>query len=112
VNGAELESLGAGRFKVSGHLDADSVVAVLKESHHRFAEWTTLDIDLSGVAQSDSSGLALLLEWLRLSRIAERTIRFHNLPPQISALAKISEVEELVVASGDAEAKQAAATAG
>jgi phospholipid transport system transporter-binding protein len=101
VNGASLESLGGGRFKLSGRLNANSVVSVLKESHRRFEETKTVDVDLGGVTESDSSGLALLLEWLRLSRIADRAIHFTNLPAQIGALARISEVEDLVMPGGD-----------
>jgi phospholipid transport system transporter-binding protein len=107
ANGANLESLGNGRFKVSGRLNSSSVVAVLKESRSHFAESKAIDIDLSGVTESDSSGLALLLEWLRLSRIAERSIQFQNLPPQINALARISEVEDLVMPNGGAAANEA-----
>jgi len=104
---ASLESLGDGRFKVSGPLNASSVVAVLKESRGRFEAAKSIDVDLSGVTESDSSGLALLLEWLRLSRIAERAIHFHNLPPQINALARISEVEDLVMPNGGDAANEA-----
>jgi len=96
-NGARLESLGDGRFKLSGRLDSSSVVSILKASHRLFDAVKGVDVDLSGVTESDSSGLALLLEWMRLSRIAERAIQFHNLPAQISALARISEVEDLVM---------------
>ena len=107
MTGAKLESAGEGRFRVSGSLDATSVVGVLKESSSRFAAAKAVEVDLGGVTESDSSGLALLLEWLRLSRIAEQVIRFHNLPPQISALARISEVEDLFAANGDVVAPAA-----
>jgi len=103
VNRAKLETVGSGQFRVSGQLDAASVVNVLKESRDRFAESKAVDVDLSGVTESDSAGLALLLEWLRLSRVDERLIRFHNLPPQICALAHISEVDELLAANLEEE---------
>jgi len=99
VNRAKLEAIGGGQFRVSGQLDAASVVNVLKESRSRFAESKAVDIDLGAVTESDSAGLALLLEWLRLSRVDGRVIRFHNIPPQICALARISEVDELLAAN-------------
>jgi len=94
-----LESLGGGRFRVSGVLDATTVGDVLKQSKDRFSNLDRLAIDLAGVSDSDSSGLALLLEWLRLAKESKREISFVNVPGQISALARISEVEDLLSAS-------------
>ena len=96
---AKLESLGGGRFRVSGVLDATTVGDVLKQSKDRFSNLDRLAIDLAGVSDSDSSGLALLLEWLRLAKESKREISFVNVPGQISALARISEVEDLLSAS-------------
>ena len=93
---AKLESLGGGRFLVSGVLDASTVSDVLTLSMASFEGQPHIDIDLKGVTESDSSGLALLIEWLRLARIAKREMHFDNLPPQIEALARISEVEDLL----------------
>jgi phospholipid transport system transporter-binding protein len=97
---ARLESLGAGRFRVSGVLDARTARDVLEQSEARFEPFKDLDVDLGGVGESDSAGLALLIEWLRLARQGQKTIRFANVPAQIEALARISEVEDLI---GEAE---------
>jgi phospholipid transport system transporter-binding protein len=94
-----LESLGGGRFRVSGVLDATTVGELLKQSKDRFSNLDRLDVDLAGVSEGDSSGLALLLEWLRLAKESQRQINFANVPGQISALARISEVDELLSAS-------------
>jgi phospholipid transport system transporter-binding protein len=93
---ARLESLGAGRFRVSGVLDASTAGEVLEQSEARFEQFKDLDVDLGGVGESDSAGLALLIEWLRLARQWQKTIRFANVPAQIEALARISEVEDLI----------------
>ena len=93
---AQLESLGDGRFRVSGVLDATTAGEVLEQSESRFEQFKELDIDLGGVGDSDSAGLALLIEWLRLARQWNKTIHFANVPGQIEALARISEVEDLI----------------
>ena len=93
---ARLESLGAGRFRVSGVLDASTAREVLEQSESRFAQSKEIDVDLGGVGESDSAGLALLIEWLRAARQGGRAIRFANVPAQIEALARISEVEDLI----------------
>lgn len=93
---ARLESLGGGRFRVSGVLDATTVGELLEQSATRFADGKQIEVDLSGVAEGDSAGLALLIEWLRAAKQLNQTIRFEHVPAQVSALARISEVEDLL----------------
>ena len=54
-------------------------------------------IDLSSVLESDSSGLALLIEFLSIAKQAKRALRYENIPEQIQELARLSEVEELLM---------------
>lgn len=97
---AKLEALGNGRFKVYGALDADTATDLLKRSDAAFKDATSLEIDLANVPEGDSAGLALLIEWLRLAKQRQQTIHFKNVPPQIAALARISEVENLLNGNG------------
>jgi phospholipid transport system transporter-binding protein len=55
-----------------------------------------LVIDCQGVTASDSAGLAVLLEWLAAARSQSRSLRFAHLPQGLAALARISEVNELL----------------
>lgn len=93
---AKLEALGNGRFKVSGALNAETVTDLLERSEAAFKDSGSLEIDLANVPEGDSAGLALLIEWLRLAGQRQQTIRFKNVPAQIAALARISEVENLL----------------
>lgn len=95
-NGAQLESLGEGRFHISGVLNATTATQMLEQSESHFAEAPNIEVDLGGVGESDSAGLALLIEWLRIARQSGRQIHFANVPAQIEALARISEVEDLI----------------
>lgn len=108
---ANLEALGEGRFRLSGILDAATAPAVLEESQERFADAQRIEVDLAGVTESDSAGLALVLEWLRMARQHDQKINLVNLPAQINALARISEVEDLLTANGVSDAPAAAARA-
>ena len=108
VSRARLESLGGGRFRVSGVLDASTAREVLEQSESRFAQSKEIDVDLGGVGESDSAGLALLIEWLRAARQGGRAIRFANVPAQIEALARISEVEDLIGGEKKAEGEKRA----
>lgn len=100
MSNARVEALGAGRFRVGGVLNAATVVDLLKQSRERFAGVMRVEMDLGAVTESDSAGLALLLEWLRLARHANQQIHYVNMPAQISALARISEVDDLLATAG------------
>lgn len=47
-------------------------------------------IDFAQVSHSDSAGLALLIEWLKLSKTADKACQFNHLPAQLLTLAKLS----------------------
>lgn len=96
---ARFEAASEGRYRVAGVLDATTVPLLLRESEARIASASASDvhIDLSGVTESDSAGLALLLEWLRIARQRKLAVHFANVPAQVAALARISEVEALLL---------------
>ena len=56
----------------------------------------TIEIDCRGITGSDSAGLAVLLEWLGVARRAGRSLRYTKLPEGLAALARISDVLELL----------------
>jgi phospholipid transport system transporter-binding protein len=100
TSNAQLDSLGDGRFRVAGILDSDTVTEILEQSIRKFESVPRVIIDLSLVTGSDSAGLALLIEWLRMTRATGRKIHFDNVPQQIMALARISEVDDLLLENG------------
>jgi phospholipid transport system transporter-binding protein len=53
-------------------------------------------VDFAGVPDADSAGLAVLIEWRRQAWLRGQRLNFANLPPQISAIAHLSEVSELL----------------
>jgi phospholipid transport system transporter-binding protein len=55
-----------------------------------------LEVDCGGITASDSAGLAVLLDWLGAMKRAGRALRYTHLPAGLVALARISEVEELL----------------
>lgn len=95
----EFEPLGGGRFSVRGTLGFATASAILERSRRLFDGVPVIKVDFSGVSQADSAGLALLLEWVSWAKAAGREIRFFDIPPQIRAVAQISEVEEILHAA-------------
>jgi phospholipid transport system transporter-binding protein len=58
-----------------------------------------LVVDCGGVTRADSAGLAVLLDWLAWGRRRSRPLALENLPPALVAIARISEVDELLTAA-------------
>lgn len=91
-----LEDLGDGRFSLSGELTFDTAEQILRASEEIFEAHTQLEVDLSKVTDSDSAGLALLLEWVTWANHSVREIRFTSIPERINAIARTTEVEHLL----------------
>ena len=49
-----------------------------------------------GIGVTDSAGLAVLLDWLAAAKRAGRSLHFLGLPQDLAALARISDVEQLL----------------
>src|SRR5689334_10294119 len=56
-------------------------------------------IDCAGVTRADSAGLAVLLDWLAWGRRKTRAVSLENLPESLIAIARISEVDEILTAT-------------
>jgi len=59
-------------------------------------------VDCTAVTRADSAGLAVLLDWLAWGRRRSRSVSLINLPSTLIAIARISEVDELLAAAGGA----------
>jgi phospholipid transport system transporter-binding protein len=95
---ASFEVSEGGRSHVLGSLHFTTVSAMFAAGVAAIDDGRAEVIDLAGVTGSDSSGLALLIEWLSVAKAAGRALKFENIPSQLQQLARLSEVEELLVA--------------
>ena len=95
---ADFESQEGERSRVNGVLHFTTVTALLRTGSEAIANGRAAVIDLSGVKDSDSSGLALLIEWLSIARAEHKSLRYENIPAQLHQLARLSDVEELLTA--------------
>jgi len=96
-NSAILSLHDAERASIAGVLDFGTVGDLLGSGSEAILAGHAAFIDLGGVTATDSAGLALLLEWLSVARAAKRSLRYENVPMQLQQLARLSEVEELLV---------------
>lgn len=92
----ELKDNGDGQFSLSGEMTFDTAERILARSEQPFEQHTRIEVDMSGVTKTDSAGLALLLEWVTWANHTVREIRFTEIPDRITAIAKTTEVHELL----------------
>ena len=92
----DLKDLGEGRFELSGEMTFENAERILLASEEPFEQHTRIEVDLAGVTKADSAGLALLLEWITWANHTVREIRFLSMPERILAIARTTEVEQLL----------------
>ncbi len=92
----ELEDIGEGRFRLVGDMSFGTAESILRRSEDLFEDYTRIEVDLSGVEKADSAGLALLLEWTTWAIQTVREIRFVDMPERVVAIARVTEVENLL----------------
>jgi phospholipid transport system transporter-binding protein len=87
-----------GRSQVRGSLTFATARRARAQGLQQFRECgaRACEVDCSGITASDSAGLTVLLDWLALAKRDGRTLRYVSLPPGLLAIAKISDVDELL----------------
>lgn len=96
MNKFELQDLGEGRFALNGEMTFETAERILLASEAPFEQHTRIEVDLAGVTKADSAGLALLLEWITWANHTVREIRFLSMPDRILAIARTTEVDQLL----------------
>lgn len=72
---------------VSGVLSFETVPDLIKQVEQLIKNHDQVNVDLAGVVDSNSAGLALLLEMVRTTKLQNKSINFKNLPEQIKIVA-------------------------
>lgn len=85
------------RWRLDGPLTAREVPALHAESLAQFRRGgPPSDVDLGAVEATDSSALALLLEWLSWARAAGAEVTFSDPPGSLRVIAELSNAHELL----------------
>lgn len=83
------------RLIISGDLDFSNVMSLWDASLPLLAQSEVWLFDLSHVGSSNSAGLALLVEWIKLARKKNKKIHFDHIPSQLFSIAKVCGVDLL-----------------
>lgn len=92
----QLVDEGGGKFSLKGRMTFETVTDILRESEEPFEKHTRIEVSLKDVTEADSAGLALLLEWITWANHTVREITFTDVPERINAIAKVTEVDNLL----------------
>jgi phospholipid transport system transporter-binding protein len=82
---------GAMTFATAAPLHAAGLAALGASPEARLA------LDCAGVGDADSAGLVVLVDWLAWARAAGKDLQLRNVPPKLLDIARISELDELLV---------------
>lgn len=89
-----LVSKGGGQWLINGELTFVSIQKSLIESPPFLRSGKDITLDFSQVTATDSAGLALMIEWIKLSRHQRAQLHFKNVPKQLLNLAKLSGLDK------------------
>jgi phospholipid transport system transporter-binding protein len=94
----ELQESSPGKFVARGPLTFATARLARQSGLAAFAAAGSrqIEVDCSGITSSDSAGMAVLLDWLAFAKRTGRSLHFTNLPEQVQAIARITDVLELL----------------
>jgi len=94
----ELQERSPGKFAARGPLTFATARSARGSGLAAFgaASSRELEVDCSEVTSWDSAGMTVLLDWLAMAKRAGRSMHFASLSEQVQAIARISDVLELL----------------
>jgi len=98
MGGFAIERSARQRLEVSGALNFSTAAEALKTGLRLIGTAPSCTIGLAQVTDSDSAGLAVLLEWLAVARARGARLKYDGVPAQILAVARISDLQDLLTA--------------
>lgn len=85
-------------FRLSGKLDFFNIMSIYQASLDYLAEsknsGSKLNFDFSNLESSDSSGLALIIEWIKYAKKNQLDIHFTAIPNDLLTIAKVAGITE------------------
>ena len=92
----KLSAQGRSQWLLSGSLDLASIQLLSEQLANLISVAGPLTISLKAVEQSSSAGLAALLQALQVARQNDCNLSFEDIPDDLAALARMSNVLPLL----------------
>jgi phospholipid transport system transporter-binding protein len=96
MSDSQFKKMTNGDIAVSGTLGFNEVETVLNDSHVFFDGQADLVFDLDQVDKTDSAGLALLLDWMKMAKKSGQSIGFKKIPKQMLDIAHVSGLDDIL----------------
>jgi phospholipid transport system transporter-binding protein len=84
----------SGHVAVDGDMTFSGIDKKISSAFEFLTPTKQVTVDLSGVGNADSAGLALLIEWIKYARGKRVQLRIKNVPNQILNLAKLCGLDK------------------
>lgn len=84
----------SGNFVIDGDLTFATIDKQTLQSLSFLKTAQEITIDLGRVSNTDSAGLALMIEWIKHARQHRTHLKFKNIPEQLLSLAKLSGFDQ------------------
>jgi phospholipid transport system transporter-binding protein len=97
VSGLQILDQGGGHILIDGDLTFASLDKNAGQPLAFLQAGQPITIDLSRVANADSAGLALLIEWAKYAHRHQTLLSFAQIPQQLLNLAKLSGLEDTLL---------------
>ena len=95
--GFAIERIAPNRLCASGELGFATAAHALRAGIDQIGRDGEQVVDLSGVTAGDSAGVAVLVEWISAAAAAGKGLRYENVPSQMLAIARIADLEDLLL---------------
>ena len=89
-------TIDGGVCSVVGVLDFTTANSALESVQDLIESNPSLEINLAGVTQANSAGLALMIEWLAVARRDNHVVTFSHIPDGLQQLADVCQVDDLI----------------
>ena len=86
------------RISLTGFLMFDTILPIYQSGLSYLENYSLpeLEVDLSQVEKSDSSGLSLFLGWMRMAKKRKVNIHFTNVPKYLLDVARVSGIDAIL----------------
>ena len=93
---AEMAILSSGELQIKGCMTHATVTHLLEQTSAALQSVKEWHLNFSMVTKVDSSGIALMLAWMRMAKVKKIHLKFSHLPKPMIDLARVSGVDTLL----------------
>lgn len=82
-------------YSLRGKLNFETVMFIYQKGIRLF-QGKTVTVDFAELTESNSAGLALIVEWVKWSHALNKEILFKSLPSHLHSIAKVSGITDFI----------------